>query len=623
MKNFNKLFLKSTLFLSAIFLMTICAISQQTGSFDKTIDLGGFSRNISFYVPSGGAPTKGFPLIIGMHPAGSPGSLMREMLTNSAQQIGGAILACPDGPDGDGAAIMPLIDYVKQTYKVDNAKVILTGYSAGGYPTFQIGLNNVSTFKGLIGIAPAVSTYGVNLNAAKEVGIAIIVGTADGMYSGIKTFMDAVIAAGGNTKFVEKQGVGHTGQYFWGLDFTTDWVDCYNFCINMVLKPKQVTLSQPLNNSNDLPLATTLSWLPLNEATSYKIEIYTSQGIFKRDNATKTTYTPSGLKRNTKYLWTVRGVNDGGDGPWSSTWSFTTIPDVPKESPMLTEPADGSQLKAPATTFKWEHVSNSTKYHFQLYDNISLELVKEDSLNYTSGSSVQYKFYDLQADKQYKWKVRGFNSQGYGPWSSEWVFNTFPNPPSDMANLQEPADKTTNLPIDVTLKWYKVTGGENYHVQVKNKSDNSYFYNDTIMPKPSTKEIIDYTLNGLEYNTTYSWRISAINGGGEGPWSNEFAFTTAENVSVEEILPAYFHSTIYPNPADENISVKFSTKTPGDVKIELFYSSGIKAAVLYDNESMAGDYMLNFDLSGYPSGAYFIKIISGNKAEITTFVISK
>ncbi|MDQ1265207.1 MAG: large repetitive protein [Bacteroidota bacterium] len=593
--------------------------SQQTGIFDKTIEMGTITRDVSFYVP-GGPPSKRFPLIIGLHPAQTPASAMRQLLQGSAESLG-AILACPEGPDGDGLAIMPLVDWIKKTYKVDSTKVILTGYSAGGYPTFQVGLSNTSTFKGLIGIAPSVSTYGINMNSVSELGIAIIVGKSDGMYSGIKDFINAVNAKGGITKFIEKNGVGHTGQYFWSQEFVTDWNECYDFCINTSPKPKKTTLSKPDNYAEDQPVQITFSWIAVQGATSYKIEVNSAGGYSRTETVTKTSYNLNGLQKNTQYSWKVCGVNASGDGAWSDNWVFTTIADPPKTAALLLEPLNNAEISALEGIFIWQTVTDASKYHFQLYDNESSELLFEDSTLTSTGNTVETEVYTLLPDKQYMWKVRAYNSSGSAPWSEERMFKTLPLPPENPPELQEPADNTTNLPLAVTFKWGLVEDADKYQLMIRKKTDYTVIYNDSNIAKPASGDNIETTAGGLEKGTSYLWKVRGLNKGGNGTWSYEYHFTTGTDVSVNYEAIEYFKAELFPNPSQGLSILRFEIPEQANVRIEIFNLLGECSNKIYEAANQSGKKTQLLDFSTYSPGFYYLKIISGNHSGIIGFVI--
>jgi predicted peptidase len=197
----------STFYLAAFIAIVLFSAEPlravQRGDFESFLNNGSSSVNVAYFVPYDYNDNNEYPVIIGMHPAQTPGVAMRDMMKTSAEAKG-AILACPDSPDGDGSAILDLLDWIKSEYSVDESKIILTGYSAGGYPTFQVGLANTDIFKGLIGIAPSVSTYGIDFSNVDKIAMCIIVGTSDHMYGGLKDFRDYLENLGGTVNFIEK-----------------------------------------------------------------------------------------------------------------------------------------------------------------------------------------------------------------------------------------------------------------------------------------------------------------------------------------------------------------------------------------------------------------------------------
>jgi predicted esterase len=609
-------------FLMILFFCTESAMSQQTGNFDKQITEGTYTGQVSFYVPATAAPSGGFPLIIGLHPAGTPGSSMRDMILSSAQSIG-AILACPEGPDKDASAIIPILEWVKKNYSTDDQKVILTGYSAGGYPALKTGLGIVDKFKGIIAIAPTVSTFDVSTSTAAEIAIAFIVGKDDQLYDNIMTVINAVNQNGGTTKLIDKPGVGHTGEYYWSPEFTTDWIECYNFCLNTVLKLVQAHLLKPTDGSLDQQLQVDLSWVKLKNITSYNIEISTSGSIFKSDNVSTESYTISGLKKNTKYSWKVNGVNLSGSGPWSDTWNFTTYNDAPSDVVVLLEPAKNADIKGPDMVFKCKTVPNATKYHFQIIEDVSDILFAQDSNVTTTSNFAQYNATKLKAGMVYRWHVRAFNKYGTSPWSEEWKFSVIPNPPNSKTILQEPANNATNQSLNIKFKWTVVINSDNYHLQVKNSKDNNYFYNDSSIAKPSSGNYVEVWVNGLSPDTKYTWQVRGLNRGGSGPWSNEFTLTTQPGTSVFEVIPSIFKANVYPNPNEGNSVLSFNLPKDEISNIEVYNSMGVRLSIPFDNIYSAGDYKLQLNLEDYPDGAYYIKIISANKVEIKGFMIIK
>src|ERR1700674_3894629 len=89
------------------------------------------------------------------------------------------------------------------------------------------------------------------------------------------------------------------------------------------------TLISPPNNSSGIILTPYLIWSSVATATSYEVQLslvptFTSTLL---DSVTShdSLQVPAGiLANNTQYYWRVRGANVGGNGPFSTIFSFTT-----------------------------------------------------------------------------------------------------------------------------------------------------------------------------------------------------------------------------------------------------------------------------------------------------------
>ena len=71
----------------------------------------------------------------------------------------------------------------------------------------------------------------------------------------------------------------------------------------------------------------------------------------------------------------------------------------------------------------------------------------------------------------------------------------------------------------------------------------------------------------------------------------------------------------FPNPANENTTLKFSLANNSDVSIQIFDMTGKLVKIISDKEQMmSGDYSVNISTSELPDGIYFISIstVDGN-----------
>jgi subtilisin-like proprotein convertase family protein len=92
--------------------------------------------------------------------------------------------------------------------------------------------------------------------------------------------------------------------------------------------PSVVVLTSPISGSNDQMLNTTLVWDAMTSTANYVIEISTTPGfgsdIVETSPVDNNMYTPQDLQPLTVYFWRVRGINNCGEGDYSSWYSIQT-----------------------------------------------------------------------------------------------------------------------------------------------------------------------------------------------------------------------------------------------------------------------------------------------------------
>lgn len=121
----------------------------------------------------------------------------------------------------------------------------------------------------------------------------------------------------------------------------------------------------------------------------------------------------------------------------------------------------------------------------------------------------------------YSFEVRAKSEYNYSPFSYRYIgYGRKPDPPQ----LSTPVVGTTNLYSSTLVNWKPSNFSSAYNLQV---SENSTF-NQIFYFKNNIIGTID-TIKGLKYNTTYYWRVSAVNNAGTGPWSDYYTFSTIEN----------------------------------------------------------------------------------------------
>lgn len=216
MKTVNlRLFLISVFFLFSLKLFS----AENVGSFNFTMMFNGESRAISCFVPNDYNPANDYSLMVALHGAGDNSTNYSNVLINSAKWqtiMPNMIFIFPDGgsdqakdfytPLGDEAIIDSVIAWTKRTYKINNDKIYLQGFSLGGRSALKYGLDYPDKVSGLLLHTPAMqSPYDVqnnpiyssifNYKNANKIPISISHGDQDlGFFRTVKMLADSLVS---------------------------------------------------------------------------------------------------------------------------------------------------------------------------------------------------------------------------------------------------------------------------------------------------------------------------------------------------------------------------------------------------------------------------------------------
>ncbi len=163
------------------------------------------------------------PLIVAMHGYGGRPGGYPALWRPAAGKIG-AILATPRGlqPRGEGffwgdleeadTVIQLTIEYVKQSHLIDDSRIILTGFSQGGFMAMAVGARHPDVFAGIIPMAggynPAIDTPDPAPPGAPR--FFFMVGGQDNARTQCSDAAEAFEAAGYAVKLRIYPGVGHS-----------------------------------------------------------------------------------------------------------------------------------------------------------------------------------------------------------------------------------------------------------------------------------------------------------------------------------------------------------------------------------------------------------------------------
>ena len=84
----------------------------------------------------------------------------------------------------------------------------------------------------------------------------------------------------------------------------------------------------PADMATDVSFSPTLTWSAIDTAFSYQLQFSKDDDLSPAvldEETDDTIYSVSDLDASTTYYWRIRGLNPGGYGEWSDTYSFTTM----------------------------------------------------------------------------------------------------------------------------------------------------------------------------------------------------------------------------------------------------------------------------------------------------------
>ncbi|MBN1131264.1 MAG: hypothetical protein JXA71_19905 [Chitinispirillaceae bacterium] len=203
-------------------------------------------------------------------------------------------------------------------------------------------------------------------------------------------------------------------------------------------------------------------------------------------------------------------------------------------APTLSSPANGATNVAYSPTMVWNSVAVATGYRLQVSTSSSFgsTVVNDSTLTGTSRAIGP-----LVGATTYYWRVKAKNSYGWGAWSSVWSFMTIYQPPAAPV-LSSPADGaaiTSSYPV---LTWNPSIGAASYTLNVSAVSDFS-----TTIVNQSGIVSTSQAISGLSYNTTYYWRVNAVNPAGAGSWSATWSFSMSGDTAWKCIAHWSFDSS--------------------------------------------------------------------------------
>ncbi len=310
------------------------------------------------------------------------------------------------------------------------------------------------------------------------------------------------------------------------------------FALNTIVAPP--VLISPLNKQGAVPLQPTFLWHQTEGSTGYILQVSKSSNfsnlVYEKQltNEKDTSFTlPTKLEYYEKYYWRVAAKMGSKTSDWSEVWEFTTKLEAPK----LKSPSNQASNVELVAILEWYPTKGGTLYEIQIALDPNFINKFYDGV---SQFNDRFETKILEYFTKYYWRVRAANDDGVSDWSETWWFITTLQP----VTLKSPSNNSKNLKAPVKLVWDLPLNYKYFQIQVS-KDQN---FNNTVVDDTTSDD--NYTLNSLDYFTTYYWRVRVHYPPYESPWSDVFALTTT--VASPKLLAPSNNSTNQP------ITVEFS-----------------------------------------------------------------
>jgi hypothetical protein len=481
------------------------------------------------------------------------------------------------------------------------------------------------------------SSYQIQVSADSEFGSFIIdesvtpniaksLANADELNNGVLTFKP------------ENELLSNT-KYYWRVRATNTnnasglWSETWNFTTESGT-PEVISLIAPGNTTTKQIIRPVFTWEGDNLATSYTLQLATTNqfttGLQSFTIPSGTTFTPEAdLAYSTTYFWRVRANNDAIQGPFSATWSFTTIADPKPYQPTVNFPSNGETNIHPQPEFSWEDMGEGVTYDLDisLNNTYSPTVISKRGLTTSTYTSEVL----LQVNTTYWWRVRAVNSFGTGEWNDFFRFTTTQaTNPSAVQNIQaRPITVKAvagNLPSVLTTGAFEVTwdpplwdGGSpitEYRIIYRLATESTW----TVYERPPSTET-EAIIGGFTPGETYAFDVLAVNAlGASLPTEDPLVVTSIE---LEELPSEITLRQNYPNPFNPTTIIRYALPVGGQVSLEVYSMLGQRMVVLVQGTQPAGWHTINVDASGWSSGTYIYRLQTDGQVITRKFLLVK
>lgn len=272
-----------------------------------------------------------------------------------------------------------------------------------------------------------------------------------------------------------------------------------------------------------------LSWSPgSGVVTGFKLERKLEGGTYEQIQtpaAGATSAIDNDVVGGTTYVYRIRATNASGDSPNSNEATVLTLPNLPGAPSNVTVTAlSSSSLKVDWT----DNSSDETGFEIERTGGAGPAVVSTVGANVTTFTST-----GLAATTTYTYKVRATGNNGPSSWSTSASGTTLIAVPGAPSSLTVTVHSLSTLALNWTDTSSTETG---FRIERRDGTNNATPFVEVGQVGANVTSWLDTT---VEANQTYTYRVKAINAGGDSAPSNEASVLLAASgrlqVSVKSI----------------------------------------------------------------------------------------
>ena len=350
-------------------------------------------------------------------------------------------------------------------------------------------------------------------------------------------------------------------------------------------------------------------------ADYYKIRVNTGSGWSVLTQIGTATGTPAGnsktkyfLDANTTYEWQVRAwCIDGQVSGWSSSSTFTTLPDCPN----ATDHA-ATDVEAEWAVLTWEAPEVTVAGVSHYLARIAEEGSSSFSILGNIGDGTSKLKGQLTPGGSYVFETRTWCNTGdeanpsdpyyKSDWSGDGAFTTVPCP------IQTFDLYSTN--VNATTQFFGATFGggdpaaDHYTLRFREVGTEAWTFRNITDAHVAAG---GRNVGGLSTGTEYEWGIRTFCGetsSWKSPWAEGPNFTAGSAARVEAPVADL---DVYPNPSRDLFNVAFTSEEAQTINVKVVNMIG-EVVYVEDLTEFVGQYTKTIDLNTQPKGVYFLEI---------------